>query len=218
MTQKDSKVAWYGYLALLIAILMFSGLLQKLPESLSFLKMLDFTTLNGNFGTISGAKGSFVGSGGTGARAGFLFAISLAPSVILALGVVRVVDGYGGLAAAEKLITPLFKPLLAIPGICGLAFITSLQSTDGAAGMTKQLYEAGSITDRERTLFCMLQLSGDGTVTNYFSTVAAAFLAYFAAANVPVILPFVIILLCKVLGVNMLRVIMSFDKNAAQKA
>ena len=218
MKEDQQKVYWYSYVILLIAIIMFSGLMERVPESWNVLKIFDFSTLNGRFGNIAGAKGNFQGAGGVGARAGFLFALGLAPAIIFALGIVRIVDGYGGLAAGEKLISPLFKPLLGIPGICGLAFITSLQSTDGAAGMTKQLYESGAITDKERTLFCMLQLSGDGTVTNYFGTVAAAFLPYFTATSIPVILPFIIILLCKVLGVNILRVILSFNQNKAQQA
>lgn len=211
--KETPKVRWYSYVVLLLAIVMFSGLFSKVPQGWEALQALDFTTLNGVYGTISGAKGNFVGTGGTGARGGFLFALGLIPAIILALGIVRIVDGYGGLAAAEKLISPLFKPLLGIPGIAGLAFITSLQSTDGAAGMTKELYDAGAITDKERTLFCMLQLSGDGTITNYFSSIAALFM-YFGA--VPIFLPLVVVFICKFLGVNLLRIVMSFEKNKAQ--
>lgn len=211
--KETPKVRWYSYVILLLAIVMFSGLFSKVPQGWEALKALDFTALNGVYGTISGAKGNFVGTGGTGARGGFLFALGLIPAIILALGIVRIVDGYGGLAAAEKLISPLFKPLLGIPGIAGLAFITSLQSTDGAAGMTKELYDAGAITDKERTLFCMLQLSGDGTITNYFSSIAALFM-YFGA--VPIFLPLVVVFICKFIGVNLLRIVMSFEKNKAQ--
>ncbi len=205
MSNEQPKVTWVSYLLLFLAIVMFSGLLTKVSGAW---QALDFNTLNGVFGTISGAKGNFVGSGGTGARGGFLFALGLAPAIILALGIVRIVDGYGGLIAAEKLISPLFKPLLGIPGICGLAFITSLQSTDGAAGMTKQLYEAGSITDKERTLFCQLQLSGDGTITNYFSSIAALFAVFTA----PIVLPLAVIFICKCIGVTLLRLIMAMEK------
>ncbi|CAK7013490.1 MAG: hypothetical protein DELT_02159 [Desulfovibrio sp.] len=211
--KETQSVKWYSYVILFLAVAMFSGMLTKVPAGWEPLKALDFTTLNGVFGNIKGAEGNFVGVGGSGARGGFLFALGLIPAVILALGVVRIVDGYGGLAAAEKLITPLFRPLLGIPGIAGLAFITSLQSTDGAAGMTKELYDSGHITDKERSLFCMLQLSADGTITNYFSSIAALFM-YFGP--VPIFLPLIVIFICKFLGVNMLRLIMSFEKNKAQ--
>lgn len=212
MKKDCQQVAWYSYLILFVAIIMFSGALAKVPAGWMWLQALDFNTLNGVFGTIKGAGGNFQGSGGTGARGGFLFALGLAPAVVLALGIVRVVDGYGGLAAAEKLISPLFKPLLGIPGIAGLAFITSLQSTDGAAGMTKELYDSGALTDKERTLFCMLQLSGDGTITNYFSSIAGLFM-YFGA--VPIFLPLLVIFICKFIGVNLLRAIMLFNKAQA---
>ena len=210
--EEKQKVYWYSYVILIVAIIMFSGMLAKVPEGWKWIQALDFTELNGKFGTISGAKGNFVGSGGAGARGGFLFAIGLMPAVILALGLVRIVDGYGGLAAAERLISPLFKPLLGIPGICGLAFITSLQSTDGAAGMTKQLFEAEAINEDERSLFCMLQLSADGTITNYFSSIAGLF-QYFGA--VPVALPLLVIFICKCIGVNILRVIIAINNKKA---
>ena len=34
--------------------------------------------------------------------------------------------------------TPLLRPLMGIPGICGLALVASLQSTDTGASMTKE--------------------------------------------------------------------------------
>ncbi len=74
MGNEKPEVRWYSYVLLLVAVIMFSGLLAKAPESLPALKAFDFSTLNGVYGTISGAKGNFVGSGGTGARGGFLFA------------------------------------------------------------------------------------------------------------------------------------------------
>lgn len=209
MSAEKQKVTWLSYVLLILAIIMFSGVLTKITGAW---QALDFTTLNGAFATISGAKGNFVGNGGTGARGGFLFALGLAPAVILALGIVRIVDGYGGLAAAEKIISPLFKPLLGIPGICGLAFITSLQSTDGAAGMTKELYDSGAITDKERTIFCMLQLSGNGTITNYFSSIAALFAVFTA----PIVLPLVVIFICKCIGVTMMRLVLAMEKNKTE--
>ena len=204
------KVTWVSYLALFVAILMFSGLFTKAE---GIVQAIDFTALNGVFGTISGAKGNFMGSGGTGARGGMLFALGLTPAIVLALGIVRVVDGYGGLLAAEKIIAPFFKPLLGIPGICGLAFIASLQSTDGGAGMTKELYDAQYISQDERSLFCMLQFSADGTITNYFSTLGA----FFAIMVLPVGLPLAVIFICKVLGTNVLRAVIKINnaKSAA---
>ncbi len=50
-----------------------------------------------------------------GLKDGFLFALELAPSVILSLGIISITDGLGGLRAAQQLMTPVLKPLLGIP-------------------------------------------------------------------------------------------------------
>ncbi|MGO0916400.1 hypothetical protein ACTPEM_25205, partial [Clostridioides difficile] len=42
---------------------------------------------------------------------------------------------------------PLLKPLLGLPGFAGLTLIASLQSTDAAASMTKELKDDGYIDD-----------------------------------------------------------------------
>jgi hypothetical protein len=61
---------------------------------------------------------TFRGTGGTGAKDGFLFALELAPSVILSLGIIAVTEGLGGLRAAQQLMTPILRPLLGVPGVC----------------------------------------------------------------------------------------------------
>lgn len=207
--QPETKVTWVSYLALLFAIVFFSGVFASAK---GWIRVLDFTVLQGTFGTIGEAgKEIFRGTGGTGARDGFLFAINLMPSVILALGVVAVVEGLGGLAAAQKLMSPLLKPLLGIPGICGLALIASFQSTDAGAGMTKNLYEAGEITDDERTVFATFQISADAPITNYFSSGAALF----AFLTTPIIVPFVVMLIFKVIGANLIRIFIKMTKSKA---
>ena len=86
------QVGWIGYVAFFAAILLFSGIFSS---SEGPWKVLDFNVLNGSFGKIQGASSSFTfrGANGTGARDGFLFALELIPAVILALGLVNVVDG-----------------------------------------------------------------------------------------------------------------------------
>lgn len=166
--------------------------------------MFDFTVLNGTFGQVNGVAAtpaSFRGIGGTGAKDGFLFALELAPSVILSLGIIAVTEGLGGLRAAQQLMTPILKPLLGIPGICSLALIANLQNTDAAAGMTKEMADDGTITDRERAIFATFQTSGSAIITNYFSSGAALF----TSITVPVITPLVVILIFKFIGANFLR-------------
>ena len=99
-----NKVPLSGYIVLVIAIAIFSGLFANAGHGLN---IFDFDTLNGKFGTMKSAKATFSGQGGSGARDGFLFAFGLAPGVMLAMGLIEVVEHYGGLKAAQKLMTPI---------------------------------------------------------------------------------------------------------------
>ncbi|WP_367339833.1 nucleoside recognition domain-containing protein [Aminivibrio sp.] len=210
MMHERKRVTWVSYVALLVAIVIFSGYFAKVTE---WWRVFDFTTLLGSFGNIKGAEASFNfrGAGGVGARDGFLFSLSLMPAVVLALGIVSIVEGLGGLAAAEKMMNPLFKPLVGVPGIVGLAFITSLQSTDGAAAMTKQLFDDNEISDKERTIFSQLMFSANATITNYFSSGAALF----AFLSVPIIIPLVVQFVFKVFGANLMRIIVNISEKKA---
>ncbi|HDG9180783.1 TPA: hypothetical protein PBW37_000124 [Citrobacter freundii] len=200
-THTQQKVGWGGYLAFFITIILFSGMFAKSTE---WWRVFDFTVLNGAFGQINAAGDtavSFRGSGGMGAKDGFLFALELAPSVILSLGIISVTEGLGGLRAAQQLMTPVLRPLLGIPGVCSLALIANLQNTDAAAGMTKEMAEEGIITEQERAIFACWQTSGSACITNYFSSGAALF----TAVTVPVITPLAVILVFKFVGANLLR-------------
>lgn len=194
---EERKVTWVSYLVLFLAIIFFSGIFASAK---GWTSVFDFTVLNGSFGKIAD-KFTFKGVGGTGARDGFLFSLELMPAVIFALGIIRIVEGYGGLEAARVLLTPLLKPLLGIPGAAGLALVASLQSTDAGAVMTKQLVEAGQLTDDERTVFAMWQISADATITNFFSSGAALF----AFLAVPIVVPLVVMFIFKFVGANLLR-------------
>ncbi len=200
MDAKDSlKVPRWGYLALIFALLFFSGVFAG---SKGWQAALDFNAINGKFGVMKdAAKATFVGMGGTGAKDGFLFAIGLIPTCMLALGTIEVVDHLGGLKAAQKLLTPLLRPLLGIPGLTGLALISSLQSTDAGAGMTRGLRENGMITEKEKTIFAAFQFSAGGTITNYLATGSALF----AFLTVPIIVPLAMMFVMKVFGANLMR-------------
>jgi nucleoside recognition membrane protein YjiH len=201
-----SRVRIAGYISLVLAILFFSGIFQKAD---SFMKFFDFTNVLGSFGklgTLAEGGGTlasnFRGTGGVGVRDGWLFALTLTPAVMLALGVVKIVEDLDGLRAAEKLMTPLLKPMLGIPGICGLALVASLQSTDTGASMTKELYDRGEITEKERLIFAGgFQFSAGAVLTNYLSSGAALF----TLLNVPIIVPLLIILVFKILATNVVR-------------
>ncbi len=201
-----NKVRISGYIALVLAIIFFSGLLK---DAESFLKFFDFTNVLGSFGklgTISDDAGklasNFRGIGGTGVRDGWLFALTLTPAVMLALGVVKIVEDLDGLKAAQKLMTPLLRPLMGIPGICGLALVASLQSTDTGGAMTKELYDNGSINDKERLIFCSFQLTAGALLTNYLSSGAALF----AFLDVPILVPLIVVIVFKLISTNIVRI------------
>lgn len=198
----EVKVRPIGYVMLIFAFVFFSGVLA---EQKGWLTAFDYTTLQGTFGAIKGKALTFVGEGGKGARAGFLFSLSLIPGVMLALGIVEIIDQLDGLKAAQRLLTPIMRPLLGIPGITALALVTSTQSTDAGAGMTKALYDSGAITDRERTIFVQFQFSGAAVVGN-FLTIGSAL---FSNILVPVLIPFTLLFVLKIFGANLTRLYLS---------
>ncbi|MFP3443129.1 YjiH family protein, partial [Pantoea sp. SIMBA_133] len=77
--------------------------------------------------------------------------LGLIPAVMFALGMIIVLEHYGALRAARKLLPPLLRPLMGIPGSPGLAMIGSLQSTDVGASLTRVLADEGQITEKEKT-------------------------------------------------------------------
>lgn len=197
LKKKASSVPISGYIALIIALIIFSGLLAKAGGW----SMLDFNTLNGKFGVMKSAKATFVGMGGAGARSGFLFALSLAPGVMLALGLMEIVEYYGGLKAAQKLLTPILRPILGIPGICCVALVSSLQSTDAGAGMTKALRSNKDITGNELLIFTAFQFTAGGLIGNYLASGSALFMYM----TVPISVPLAVMFVMKIFGANMMR-------------
>lgn len=121
---------------------------------------------------------------------------------MLALGVVKIVEDMDGLLAAKKLMTPLLRPLMGIPGVCGLAMVASLQSTDTGASMTKELYERGDVNDRERLIFGAFQFTAGAVLTNYLSSGAALFEFL---DGTPIFVPLAVVLVFKVVSTNLIR-------------
>jgi nucleoside recognition membrane protein YjiH len=204
------KVPWTGYVALFFAFIFFSGLFASSQGGVT---AMDFNVINGKFGNMKdAAKATFYGAGGVGARDGFLFAITLFPGVMLALGIIEIIDYLGGLKAAQKLLTPILRPILGIPGITGLALVTSLQSTDAGAGMTRNLRETGTITEKEKHIFAAFQFSSGASITNYLTIGSALF----GFIKLPIIVPLAIIFVCKIIGTNLIRLYLNkYDKEAA---
>ena len=203
--KNQSKVGIGAYIALAVAILFFSGLFMKV-EGMKWLSAFDFTTLGGTFGTMKDpAKNTFIGAGGVSAKAGFLFALSLAPTVMLALGCLEVLTHYGAIRAAHKLLTPLLHPLLSLPGKTGLALITDLQSTDAGAALTKELYDEGEIDKKELTIMGAWQYSGAGLINNSFAIGSALF----SVLKLPIILPLLLMFGLKFAGGMFVRFVLN---------
>lgn len=197
------RVGWKGYLALIFAILFFAGVFASIQQA-QWLRAFDFSTLIGKFGTMANDKATFVGMGGISARGGFLFALSLIPSVMLAVGAVEVLSHYGALTAAQKLMTPLLRPIMDVPGFVGLTLITDMQSTDAGAALTKELVDEKLIDKREQTIIAAWQYSGAGMINNYFAIVGALF----SYAVVPIVIPLLVIFALKFFGAVLCRIVL----------
>ncbi|MBU2699451.1 nucleoside recognition membrane protein YjiH [Sporomusaceae bacterium BoRhaA] len=205
VTGENSKerISIAGVITLLLAIVIFSGFLNNAH---GWSTAFDFVTLSGKFGTMkNAATATFMGAGGSGAREGFLLAFSLVPGIMLAMGIVSVVEHTGGLKVAQRLLTPLLRPLMGLPGCVSLALITSLQSTDAGAGMTKNLFDEGLITEKERAIFVQFQFSGCAVINNYLTLGSMVF----ASVLVPIVIPLALVLFLKVFAANVTRLIIN---------
>ena len=213
----DQKVTIGSLIALAFACVFFSGLLQ----TNEWYGVFDFTTLNGAFGKVAasiadGAEGittamtDFRGKGGSGAKDGFLFALTLVPTVMLAMGMIEVLQHCGAREAARKLMTPLLRPLMGISGESGLALIASLQSTDAGSAMTRGLVDEGKLTKDEGDVFTMFQFSAGAMIVNFFSSGAVLFTLVAADGTLAVPssigLCVAVMLICKIIGANLMRV------------
>ncbi|CAM3766039.1 hypothetical protein BS639_09505 [Rouxiella silvae] len=202
---EEWKVGKGAYIALVAVILMFSGAFLKVG-GMPWLGAFDFTTLGGAFGTMKNSgTDTFIGSGGLSAKAGFLFALSLVPTVMLALGLLEIFTHYGAIRAAHKLLTPLLKPILGIPGHTGLALITDLQSTDAGAALSKELFDSKRITRKDVVIMGAWQYSGAGLINNYFTIGSAMF----ASLTIPVIVPLLLMFVMKFVGAVFVRFVLS---------
>lgn len=200
---KNVKAYVIGILVLILAVLIFSGLFT---DAAGPLKVLDFSNLLGKFGGIF-ENVSFRGKGGVSARDGFLFAVTLAPTTMLAMGLIQVFENYGALDAAAKLLTPILKFLIGVPGIASLALVGSFNSSDAGAAMTRELYDNGKITEDERDIFTTFQYSSSGLLVNYFGGGSALF----GIITVGVGVPFLYLIVLKAIQANLMRLIIWFE-------
>lgn len=207
---KSEKVGVGAWIALIVLILILSGAFRTMDGPI---KVLDFTNLSGTFGTIGDTGANLIGSGGTGAKDGFMAGFNLIPAVMFFCGLLAVFEQLGAYKASEIVFRPLLRPLMGIPGKCGIAFISSFTGSDVAAVMTRDLYEEGSITDDERTIFVAYQYAGSACINNTI-TGGAPLVAICPVALGPCIL---IMVLCKLIGANIVRIILAFSGKKNKK-
>ena len=209
-SQTKEKLSIVGVIMLIIAILVFSGIFSDAEGPL---QVVDFSNLQGAFGKITEGS-NFKGSGGTSAKEGFLFALTLAPTVMVAMGLIQIFENYGALKAAERLLTPIMKPILGIPGQASLARGGSLSSSDAGSAMTRELYDAGKLTEDERDIFTAFQYSSSGIIVNYFSGASPLFSVITVGTGVP----FVYLFVLKFVEANLMRLIIKLQAKKAAKA
>lgn len=207
--KENIDVPWYSYLILILTLVILSGIFS---DSKSILAAFDFNNLAGKFGGLGNIDeeygklaGNFRGVGGFGARDGFLLAFTVAPSIILAFGIVEICNDYKGLLAAQKLFSPILKPLLGLPGVTAIGIISSLTSSDAGAGIAKSLHDDGYIDDTQLIIFTAFQFPAPAILVNFF--IFGVILSPYISGSITIAL--LVILGMKFFGAILCRVYLS---------
>ncbi|MBR0482488.1 MAG: hypothetical protein IJJ48_08460, partial [Firmicutes bacterium] len=126
---------------------------------------------------------------------------SIAPVMIFSVAFIGCIDHLGGLRAAQKILTPLTKPLMGVPGVCGLAMIINWQSSDASSAQARDLYESGYISRKERERLVAYEFITAACIGVFFSN-GAIILPYL---TIPTGLMLVIIVANKFVAANLMR-------------
>ncbi len=193
----NPKMLIAGTISLLCAIIFFGGFAKDWWGGI-----FDFGKLSGQF------PEWLKTAGGSSAKGGFLFAVTLIPSVMLALGFVAIFEHYGALVAASKWLSPILKPLMGIPGVCSISLIASTQSTDAGSSTTKLLYDERKISHKELLIFSAFQFSAGALLTNFLASFAPLLQVsdqFGQVAPVSIATCLGIIFVFKIFGANLMR-------------
>lgn len=220
MDNKESmemKAPWYSYVALAFTIIVLSGIFAKSTTSLA---ALDFGNLLGEFGrlgALTGGTGSlasnFKGIGGVGAREGFLLVLTISPAIIVALGLIEVCVDFKGLVAAEKLFSPIVRPLLGLPGVATVGIISSLTSSDAGAASARAFYDEGYLNNRQRLILTVFQFAAPSILVNFY--VFGTPLAPYVGERLSLAL--LVIIAMKFVGAVIFRVFSYFFLNTSEE-
>ncbi|MEG9532642.1 nucleoside recognition domain-containing protein [Mannheimia indoligenes] len=186
-----------GTISLVCAVIFFGGFAKDIAGGI-----FDFGKLTGQF------PEWLKTAGGTSAKGGFIFALTLVPSVMLALGFVAIFEHFGALVAASKWLSPILRPLMGIPGNCSISLIASTQSTDAGSSTTKFLRDEGKITYKELLIFAAFQFSAGALLTNFLASFAPLLLISDKSGTVAptsIAICLGVIFLFKIFGANLMR-------------
>lgn len=209
------KLPWYSYVVLIMGIVIFSGLLDG-PNSP--VPALGFTNLLGEFGVMGfveeGAAGSeaitfarnFQGTGGYGIKDGFLLGLTVAPSMILAFAFIQILTDFGGIQAAENLLSKVTRPLMGVPGSSALVVVSNLTTVDSSAVLTRELYDQKKLTYKELIILNVFMFSAPSTVVNYYMF-PGQLRSYI---DKPFMLGLAVVLVIKFIGVLLCRLYLKF--------
>ena len=203
--EKKEKLGIAAYIWFLILFLFFSGAFRGAPAPFN---LLDLSTYQGQFGTIvEGAAPGFAGKGGTGLSNLFTTVLTIAPPIMFCMGVIEVVDHYGGLKVARKLLTPILKPLMGVPGEGAVVLISNLQSSDTSLALIKGLRDNGTIDDKQQKILIAYSLPGAALI-GMMITYGVLFYPYLTTSTGVILIA---VILAKFIVANLMRFFLTGD-------
>ena len=205
---EGKKVPLGGYISLIVTLVIFSGVMTRIDVGIPWLngilQIFDLSNLLGRAGL------NLRGTGGFGAYDGFQMAISVWPAIGVALGLINIVEGQGGLLAAQKIFNPLLRPAMGIPGWTGIALVTNtMGNSDAAAALTRTLIDDGLISEKEVGIFTCYQFICPNPI-GAIVTGAVLYMSYLNEAGIPLVYLLVLAIISKVIGANFMRLFVHF--------
>jgi len=126
--------------------------------------------------------------------------------MIFSVAFIGCVEHLGGLKAAQKLLTPVLRFIMGIPGVCAIAMILNWQSSDASAAEARRLEENGMITKKEKERLVAYEFVTAAAIGVFFSN-GAPLLPYLTCSTGVMLL---IILANKFVAGNLIRLYQHF--------
>lgn len=205
-TAKKEKPGIAAYLWFVFIILFFSGAFRGANAPFS---LLDLSTYQGQFGTIvEGASPGFVGKGGTGLQQQFANILTICGPIMFCMGLLNVAEGYGAMTVCKRLLTPILKPLMGVPGESALVMVANFQSSDTSAAIIKGLLDSNLITPKQQKILLAFAVPGPALLGMYISYGTLLFPYITVSTGLLLIVVFV----AKMITGNIMRLMVSGQK------